>query len=154
MNTPITEFTIENQSYLVFEDCRNEDYKDIGNAFDPKTSQDGFHKYDIVGELTINKKQYLIVPSEGYRNENSNKELKKPVDILSRRELQIVMLVAEGRVNKQIADQLNISVWTVSTHLRRIFAKLGVDTRSAMVYRCSKQIKKILNIFNGANVKA
>jgi DNA-binding NarL/FixJ family response regulator len=44
--------------------------------------------------------------------------------------------VATGLVNKQIAFQLRISEWTVSTHLRRIFAKLGVDTRAAMVSRC------------------
>ncbi len=58
------------------------------------------------------------------------------VDVLTARELQIVALVAEGRVNKQIADVLRISEWTVSTHLRRIFAKLHVDTRAAMVSRC------------------
>lgn len=60
-----------------------------------------------------------------------------PADLLSKRELQIVALVAEGRPNKQIADQLHISEWTVSTYLRRIFAKLGVDSRAAMIYRCS-----------------
>jgi DNA-binding CsgD family transcriptional regulator len=55
---------------------------------------------------------------------------------LTARELQIAALVAEGRVNKQIAAELQISEWTVSTHLRRMFAKLGVDTRAAMVSRC------------------
>ena len=59
-----------------------------------------------------------------------------PAQLLTARELQIVALVAEGRVNKQIADDLRISEWTVSTHLRRVFAKLGVDTRAAMVSRC------------------
>ncbi len=56
--------------------------------------------------------------------------------ILTQRELQIANLVAQGRCNKQIAVQLQISEWTVSTHLRRVFAKLGVDSRAAMVYRC------------------
>jgi DNA-binding CsgD family transcriptional regulator len=32
-----------------------------------------------------------------------------------------------------IASVLEISVWTVSTHLRRIYAKLGVSSRAAMV---------------------
>jgi DNA-binding CsgD family transcriptional regulator len=59
-----------------------------------------------------------------------------PAQFLTARELQIVALVAEGRVNKQIAGDLRISEWTVSTHLRRVFAKLGVDTRAAMVSRC------------------
>jgi DNA-binding CsgD family transcriptional regulator len=61
-------------------------------------------------------------------------------EVLTARELQIVALVAEGRVNKQIADVLRISEWTVSTHLRRIFAKLQVDTRAAMVSRCYARV--------------
>lgn len=52
---------------------------------------------------------------------------------LSPRELEIVRMVAQGHPNKVIADVLNISAWTVCTHLRRIFAKLGVGSRAAMV---------------------
>jgi DNA-binding CsgD family transcriptional regulator len=63
-----------------------------------------------------------------------------PMELLTERELQIARLVALGRLNKQIAHQLHISEWTVATHLRRIFAKLGVDTRAAMVYRCASLI--------------
>lgn len=58
-------------------------------------------------------------------------------DILTERELQIVRLVAKGDPNKQIARKLHISEWTVSTHIRRVFAKLGVDSRAAMVYQCA-----------------
>lgn len=52
---------------------------------------------------------------------------------LSPREQEIVRMVAKGHPNKVIADVLNISSWTVCTHLRRIFAKLGVASRAAMV---------------------
>jgi DNA-binding CsgD family transcriptional regulator len=52
---------------------------------------------------------------------------------LSPREHEIVRMVAKGHPNKIIADVLNISTWTVCTHLRRIFAKLGVGSRAAMV---------------------
>jgi hypothetical protein len=44
-------------------------------------------------------------------------------------------MVADGHSNKIIADVLNISSWTVCTHVRRIFAKLGVGSRAAMVAR-------------------
>jgi DNA-binding CsgD family transcriptional regulator len=54
---------------------------------------------------------------------------------LSPREREIVRMVALGRQNKVIASVLNISSWTVCTHLRRIFAKLGVTSRAAMVAR-------------------
>ena len=52
---------------------------------------------------------------------------------LSPREQEIVRMVARGHPNKVIADVLSISSWTVCTHLRRIFAKLGVTSRAAMV---------------------
>ena len=54
---------------------------------------------------------------------------------LSPREQEIVRLVAEGLPNKCISTVLEISSWTVATHLRRIFAKLGVSSRAAMVAR-------------------
>jgi DNA-binding NarL/FixJ family response regulator len=57
---------------------------------------------------------------------------------LSPREQEIVRMVARGHPNKVIADVLNISSWTVSTHLRRIFAKLGVCSRAAMVARIAE----------------
>lgn len=54
---------------------------------------------------------------------------------LSPREQEIGHLVAQGFSNKMIAATLRISSMTVSTHVRRIFGKLGVRTRSAMVAR-------------------
>ena len=56
---------------------------------------------------------------------------------LTARELQIASLVAIGHSNKIIASNLRISEWTVCSHLRRIFVKLGVDNRAAMVFLCS-----------------
>jgi DNA-binding CsgD family transcriptional regulator len=52
---------------------------------------------------------------------------------LSSREREIARMIAKGYTNKTIAVVLEISTWTVDTHIRRIFAKLGVRTRSAMV---------------------
>jgi DNA-binding NarL/FixJ family response regulator len=54
---------------------------------------------------------------------------------LSPREKEIVRLVAKGHCNRSIAAVLDISRWTVGTHLRRIFAKLGVSCRAEMVAR-------------------
>lgn len=53
--------------------------------------------------------------------------------VLSPREQEIARMVAEGHPNRAIAAVLEISTWTVGTHLRRIFAKLGVSSRAAMV---------------------
>jgi len=54
---------------------------------------------------------------------------------LSPREQEIARMVADGYPNKTIAAVLDISSWTVGTHLRRIFAKLSVSSRAAMVAR-------------------
>lgn len=55
--------------------------------------------------------------------------------VLSPREREIVRMVALGHPNKTIAAVLEISCWTVGTYLRRIFAKLNVGSRAAMVAR-------------------
>jgi DNA-binding CsgD family transcriptional regulator len=58
--------------------------------------------------------------------------------VLSPREQEIVRMVSQGHPNKVIAEVLSISSWTVGTHMRRIFAKLGVTSRAAMVARLLK----------------
>lgn len=55
--------------------------------------------------------------------------------VLSPREQTIARLVVKGLPNKVIGEMLDISPWTVATHLRRIFSKLEVTTRTAMVAR-------------------
>jgi DNA-binding CsgD family transcriptional regulator len=52
---------------------------------------------------------------------------------LTRRELEIARLVAQGLSNKQIAATTHISVRTVETHVQHILAKLGFTTRSQVV---------------------
>jgi ATP/maltotriose-dependent transcriptional regulator MalT len=52
---------------------------------------------------------------------------------LSAREIEVLALVARGISNKIIAKDLRISEATVKTHLLHIFAKLGVDDRTAAV---------------------
>lgn len=51
----------------------------------------------------------------------------------SPRELEVLRLVARGAANKEIARTLLISETTVKTHLKHVFAKLGVETRAAAV---------------------
>jgi DNA-binding CsgD family transcriptional regulator len=51
---------------------------------------------------------------------------------LTRREIDVLELVARGKTNNEIADRLSISVRTVSTHVSNILGKLDLPNRSAM----------------------
>ncbi len=66
-------------------------------------------------------------------------ELERAKVGLSPREREIAVLVAQGLPTKAIAAALAISRWTVCTHLRRIFARVGVGSRAAMVARLLEQ---------------
>lgn len=50
-------------------------------------------------------------------------------DPLTRREREVAGLAARGRTNREIADDLIVSVRTVENHLQRVYAKLGVSSR-------------------------
>ncbi|CAA9535954.1 MAG: hypothetical protein AVDCRST_MAG49-222 [uncultured Thermomicrobiales bacterium] len=51
---------------------------------------------------------------------------------LTRREVEVVRLLADGRSNREIAEALFISAGTVRTHVEHILAKLDLDTRAAV----------------------
>ncbi|MFF7635098.1 response regulator [Kitasatospora sp. NPDC008050] len=59
--------------------------------------------------------------------------IRTPPPTLTPRELDILGRLAQGLGNREIAQQLFISQATVKTHLGRVYAKLGVDTRAAAV---------------------
>jgi DNA-binding CsgD family transcriptional regulator len=53
---------------------------------------------------------------------------------LTRRECEVVYLVCNGLKNKEISDKLYISRYTVQTHLKTIFDKVGVSNRSSLIH--------------------
>ncbi|GAB3399118.1 transcriptional regulator [Flindersiella endophytica] len=54
-------------------------------------------------------------------------------EALSARERQVVQLVADGLTNKEVAARIQVGEATVKTYLARVFAKLGVNDRTAAV---------------------
>jgi DNA-binding NarL/FixJ family response regulator len=58
---------------------------------------------------------------------------------LTARERNILELMTQGLIKKEIADRLSVSYHTVDTHLRNIYAKLHVHTRSGAVAKALKE---------------
>jgi two-component system nitrate/nitrite response regulator NarP len=56
-----------------------------------------------------------------------------PLTTLTRRELEVLSDLASGRTNKQIARDLGVSLNTVKFHVRNLFQKLGVNSRSQAI---------------------
>lgn len=59
----------------------------------------------------------------------------KPADELSKRENEVLALLAQGYLYKEIADSLGIRLDTVNTYIRRIYEKLHVHSRAQAVAR-------------------
>ena len=77
----------------------------------------------------------LDVAMDGWRYQLLRTIPQEDAVSLSSRELEIARMIANGHTNRTVAVILEISPWTVSTHLRRVFAKLNVGSRAAMAAR-------------------
>lgn len=76
-----------------------------------------------------------------YRSTTSPTTCVIDVDELTPREQDVLTLIAKGRTNSEIADELVISGLTVKTHIGRIFTKLGLrDRAAAIVYAYEHRI--------------
>ena len=60
-------------------------------------------------------------------------------EALSKREAEILQLVADGLSNREIAEQLFLSRYTVESHVKRIYRKLAVSSRTMAVQKARSQ---------------
>lgn len=108
----------------------------LSTSTDDSKQLDGFHS------ICINQPEPLLLKSllqleQGAHAHGRNlpetivsQENKKKT--LSPREVEVLTLVTQGLINKEIADKLNISLPTVITHRRNIVAKTGMKSVSAL----------------------
>lgn len=70
----------------------------------------------------------------GHANGRNMPEMPKILQqkILSDREIEVMSLIVQGYINKEIADKLNIGLATVITHRKNIMDKLGIKSVSAL----------------------
>jgi DNA-binding NarL/FixJ family response regulator len=65
---------------------------------------------------------------EDYIRQLQDKDIEDSYDLLTGREREILQLVAEGKSNKEVANVLNLSVYTVETHRGNILEKLNLHS--------------------------
>ena len=68
---------------------------------------------------------------------------------LTPREAEVLYWVIKGKINRDIADIVGSSPMTVKKHLERVFAKLGVETRTAAAAMAMRRIKQLHPQFEG-----
>lgn len=61
------------------------------------------------------------------------KHVTDPIDLLTSREREVLQLIAEGKTNKEIAQNLNLSVYTVDSHRSRIMEKLNLHSAGELI---------------------
>ena len=93
----------------------------------PEDAHDATAGVRVVGFVTVGKRRYSICSDQP--------GVSSPTDLLTARELQIAVLIAQGFDSKAIGRRLGISNSTVGTHRARVYAKLGVASRRALAVR-------------------
>lgn len=89
--------------------------------------------------LNICRPQEKLVKDIMQLQQHGHESMHRPMNItqdtaheLSPREIEVLILVARGLINKEIADKLNISLTTVISHRKNITEKLGIKSVAAL----------------------
>lgn len=84
-------------------------------------------------EVYINKEVYISTPPDFTLNEEALNR-----SGLSKRELEVLQLIAQGFSNQEIANQLFVSLNTVKTHSSNLFLKLDVKRRTQAIEKAKR----------------
>ncbi len=99
-------------------------------------SASGRELLEAVGEVM---QGYLALPSDTMEDFAFNdKALEGKLEKLSDREVQVLGQLLTNQRNSQIAEALSISPKTLETHIRNIYNKLGVESRSSLLINAEK----------------
>lgn len=94
---------------------------------------------------TVYKGEAVLHPAiarrvlERYRQSKGAGEKERESDLLTDREIAVLKMAAKGMSNSNIADELCLSVRTIESHLRTVFDKLGVGSRTEAVIQAMKK---------------
>ena len=90
----------------------------------------------LANKITTPKVQTVIVEKEIYISQNfpfevNQKEIENRK--ISKRELEVLTLIADGKSNQEIADSLFVSIPTIKTHITNLFEKLDAKRRTQAI---------------------
>lgn len=88
-----------------------------------------FHNDDLLSRIG----RALLLDQEIYTRHQRDGAISQRLQQLTQREREVMDLVVAGKLNKQIADELNISMKTVEAHRARVMEKMGVRTLAELV---------------------
>ncbi len=99
--------------------------------------EDAYDQLTLAIKVILNGKQYFspsvsALITDHYIRSSDEADQSSP-KILTKRELQILKLVANGSSNKNIASKLSLSIRTVETHRAHLTTKLGIKTTAHLV---------------------
>jgi DNA-binding NarL/FixJ family response regulator len=82
---------------------------------------------------SVSRGDGYISPAVAGALNDKTKDPSNPVDMLSTREREVLLLIASGKTNKEIATHLNLSVYTVDSHRGKIMEKLNLHSAGELV---------------------
>lgn len=89
--------------------------------------------FTVRGALMAGARCFLVTNRPNGGPEGRSGPSDPGVEQLSAREVEVLVLVADGRSNKEVGESLGLSALTVKSHLARIARKLGTGDRAEMV---------------------
>jgi DNA-binding CsgD family transcriptional regulator len=89
----------------------------------------GLRRFDALGCVPWGEQARHELRASG---ERSRRRVPEARDQLTAQELQIAQLAAQGLSNREIGERLYLSHRTISTHLYRVFPKLGITSRGQL----------------------
>lgn len=84
--------------------------------------------------LCVNDNESDIINTINTFLSAQHEEKKAITNSLSQREIEVLRLIASGKINKEIAQELNISFNTVLSHRKNLTAKLGIKSISGLTF--------------------
>jgi DNA-binding NarL/FixJ family response regulator len=91
------------------------------------------HLFAAIDALSIHRPYFSGAISETLLERYLSSKPQPSVSALTLREREVVQLIAEGKINKQVAEQLKISIKTVETHRATAMQKLKLRTTAELV---------------------